>query len=37
MNPKFKIYLSISGVLSGEPKQNQGRGLVDRELVQAPQ
>ena len=23
-------------VLSGEPKQNQGRGLVDRKLVQAP-
>ena len=22
--------------LSGEPKQNQGRGLVDRKLVQAP-
>ena len=24
-------------VLSGEPKQNKGRGLVDRKLVQAPQ
>ena len=24
-------------VLFGEPKQNQGRGLVDRKLVQAPQ
>ena len=23
--------------LSGEPEQNQGRGLVDRKLVQAPQ
>ena len=23
-------------VLSGEPKQNQGRGLVDRKPVQAP-
>ena len=23
-------------VLSGDPKQNQGRGLVDRKLVQAP-
>ena len=23
-------------VLSGEPKQNQGRGLVNRKLVQAP-
>ena len=23
-------------VLSGETKQNQGRGLVDRKLVQAP-
>ena len=23
-------------VLSGEPRQNQGRGLVDRKLVQAP-
>ena len=23
-------------VLSGEPKQNQGRGMVDRKLVQAP-
>ena len=24
-------------VLSDEPRQNQGRGLVDRKLVQAPQ
>ena len=24
-------------VLSDEPKQNQGRGLVDRQLVKAPQ
>ena len=24
-------------VLSGEPKQNPGRGLVDRKLVEAPQ
>ena len=23
-------------VLSGEPKQNQGRGLFDRKLIQAP-
>ena len=23
-------------VLSGEPRQKQGRGLVDRKLVQAP-
>ena len=23
-------------VLSGEPKQNQGRGMVDRKLVEAP-
>ena len=26
----------VSRCLSGEPKQNQGRGLVDRKLVQAP-
>ena len=24
-------------VLSDEPRQNQGRGLVDRKLVKAPQ
>ena len=26
----------VVSVLSGEPKQNQGRGLVDRKLVKAP-
>ena len=28
--------LFVVFLLSGEPKQNQGRGLVDRKLVQAP-
>ena len=28
--------LSFVVVLSGEPKQNQGRGLVDRKQIQAP-
>ena len=27
----------ISIVSSAEPRQNQGRGLVDRKLVKAPQ
>ena len=31
----FVLFL-IAVVLSGEPKQNQGRGLIDRKLVQAP-
>ena len=29
-------FIRFGFVLSGEPKQNQGRGLVDRKLVQAP-
>ena len=38
---RFSFYLSFIrfvfvAVLSREPKQNQGRGLVDRKLVQAP-
>ena len=33
----FVLFLLFVVVLSGEPKQNQGRGLVDRKLVQAPQ
>ena len=32
----FVLFLLLLVVLSGEPKQNQGRGLVDRTLVQAP-
>ena len=31
------VFLLFVVVLSGEPKQNQGQGLVDRKLVQAPQ
>ena len=31
------MYLLFVVVLSGEPKQNQGRELVDLKLVQAPQ
>ena len=27
----------VSIVLSDEPRQNQGRGLVDHKLVEAPQ
>ena len=30
------LFLLFVFVLSGEPKQNQGRRLVDRKLVQAP-
>ena len=30
------IFCLFVVVLPGEPKQNQGRGLVDRKLVQAP-
>ena len=30
------LLLLFAVVLSGEPKQNHGRGLVDRQLVQAP-
>ena len=33
----FVLFLFFVVILSGEPKQNQGRGLVDRKLVQAPQ
>ena len=32
----FVLFLLFVVVLSGEPRQKQGRGLVDRELVQAP-
>ena len=32
----FVLFLLSVVVLSGEPKQNQGRGLVDRKLVQSP-
>ena len=32
----IRFVLLFVVVLSGEPKQNQGRGLVDRILVQAP-
>ena len=31
------LFLLFVDVLSGEPKQNKGRGLVDHKLVQAPQ
>ena len=33
----FRFVLLFVVVLSGEPKQKQGQGLVDRKLVQAPQ
>ena len=32
----FVLFLLFAVVLSVEPKQNQGRGLVDRKLVKAP-
>ena len=32
----FQCYAFVVIVLSDEPKQNQGRGLVDRKLVKAP-
>ena len=32
----IRFVLLFEVVLSGEPKQNQGRGSVDRKLVQAP-
>ena len=32
----FVLLLMFIVVLSDEPKQNQGRGLVDQKLVQAP-
>ena len=32
----FVLFLLFVVVLSGEPKQNQGRGLVDCKLVQVP-
>ena len=31
----FVLFLLFVVALSGEPKQNQGRGLVDHKLVQA--
>ena len=31
----FVLFLLFVVVLSGEPRQKQGRGLVDRELVQS--
>ena len=31
----FIRFVLLFEILSGEPKQNQGRGLVDRKLVQA--
>ena len=31
------VFLVRSCYFSGEPKQKQGRGLVDHKLVQAPQ
>ena len=33
----FVLFLLFVVVLSGEPKQKQGRGLVERKLDQAPQ
>ena len=33
----FVLFLLFIVVLSGEPRQKQGRGLVDHKLVQAPQ
>ena len=33
----FVLFLLFVLVLSGEPRQKQGRGLFDRKLVQAPQ
>ena len=32
----FVLFMLLIVVLSGEPKQKQGRGLVDRKLVKAP-
>ena len=32
----FVLFLLFVAVLSGEPRQKQGRGLGDRKLVQAP-
>ena len=32
----MRLFLFFAVVLSGEPKQNQGRGFVDRKVVQAP-
>ena len=33
----FILFVSVvRGCFSGEPKQNQGQGLVDRKLIQAP-
>ena len=32
----FVLFLLFVVVLSGEPRQKQGRGLVDHKLVQAP-
>ena len=33
----FVLFLLFVVVLSGEPRQKQGRGLVDHKLVQGPQ
>ena len=33
----FVLFFLFVVVVSGEPKQKQGRGLIDRKLVQAPQ
>ena len=33
----FVLFFLFVVVVSGEPKQKQGRGLVDHKLVQAPQ
>ena len=33
----FVLFLLFVVVLSGKPRQKQGRGLVDNKLVQAPQ
>ena len=35
--PTLPIALRGPAVLSDEPRQNQGRGLVDHKLVKAPQ
>ena len=33
----LQCYAFVVSVLSDEARQNQGRGLVDRKLVKAPQ
>ena len=32
----FVLFLSLVVILSGEPRQKQGRGSVNRKLIQAP-